>query len=219
MREEYYPPEFDKDSFHCPHCNVYAHQLWYDAHYSQYDEEDGTYTEYQKIIDFKISACQRCGKDSLWYNKKLVSPKTSLAPKPTKDMPKGIKEDYQEAANIVSDSPRAAAALLRLAVQKLMKHLGEKGKKLDDDIATLVKKGLPVIIQNSLDIIRVIGNNAVHPGQIDLKEDIEKVFSLFSQINKIVDIMITEPKETLELYLKLPEKARKAIEKRDKEST
>ena len=52
--------------------------------------------------------------------------------------------------------------------------MGEKGKDINTDIGNLVKKGLPIKVQESLDILRVIGNEAVHPGQLDLKDDIKK---------------------------------------------
>jgi hypothetical protein len=38
-------------------------------------------------------------------------------------------------------------------------------------------------VQQSLDIVRVIGNDAVHPGQIDLTDDIETATKLFVLIN------------------------------------
>jgi hypothetical protein len=50
--------------------------------------------------------------------------------------------------------------------------LGEKGDS-SPAIGNLVKKGLPPMTQESLDCVRVIGNNAVHPGELDLKYDIE----------------------------------------------
>ena len=83
-------------------------------------------------------------------------------------------------------------------------------------IASLVKKGLPVKIQQALDIVRVIGNNAVHPGQINLKDDTETANKLFDLVNLIADVMITQPKHVEEMFnTVVPENQRQAIEKRD----
>jgi hypothetical protein len=94
-------------------------------------------------------------------------------------------------------------------------QLGEKGENPNTDIGNLVRKGLPVQIQQALDIVRVIGNNAVHPGQIDLKDDQRTAFILFQLINRIADDRLTQPKLTQALYDSLPQTARDAIEKRD----
>lgn len=146
----------------------------------------------------------------------MIYPDASIALPPNPDLPEDIKNDYEEARSILNRSPRGAAALLRLCIQKLCIHLGEKGKSLDPDIGNLVKRGLPEKIQMALDIIRVIGNNAVHPGQIDLKDDQDTANELFKLVNIITDVMITQPKKIDELYASLPEGAREAIEKRDK---
>ena len=92
-------------------------------------------------------------------------------------------------------------------------QIGEKGKDLNADIANLVKKGLPHKIQQALDIVRVIGNNAVHPGQIDIEDDQETTLRLFELVNFIAKTMISEPKEIAAMYNKLPENSRTAIEK------
>lgn len=142
---------------------------------------------------------------------------TILAPLPSPDMPEDLAKDFNEARNIFSDSPRASAALLRLTIQKLCIHLGQPGKNINSDIAALVKEGLSVKIQQSLDIVRVIGNNAVHPGEIDLNDNVDIVLALFGIINFIVEEMITRPRELDKIYNMLPENARKSIEVRDKD--
>jgi hypothetical protein len=132
------------------------------------------------------------------------------------DLPGDLRADFEEARSIVARSPRSAAALLRLLIQKLMPHLGQKGKNINDDIAALVSAGLPVTVQRALDYCRVVGNNAVHPGEINLNDTPEIAHQLFSMVNFIVEDRITRPSEITVLYESLPETARKAIEERDK---
>lgn len=99
--------------------------------------------------------------------------------------------------------------------QKLMAALGQPGKNINDDIKALVARGLPVKIQQALDVCRVAGNNAVHPGEMDLNDTPEVAESLFRLTNVIVDEMITKPREIESIYNALPEGARSAIAKRD----
>jgi len=147
----------------------------------------------------------------------MVYPKNLTAPTPNVDLPEDITKDFEEARAILNDSPRGAAALLRLAIQKLCKELGQTGENINSDVASLVQQGLPVPVQQSLDIVRVVGNNAVHPGQIDLQDDKETVNKLFGLVNLITEIMISQPKHVKALYEStVPESQRKAVEERDK---
>ena len=146
----------------------------------------------------------------------MVFPTSSPAPPPNADLPSDIQDDFNEARRIVTQSPRGASALLRLCVQKLCKHLGEDGCHINSDIATLVSKGLPVKVQQALDTVRVVGNNAVHPGQIDIKDDVDTASALFHLINVICEVMISQPKEVDALCQTLiPQTQRDAIAKRD----
>lgn len=148
----------------------------------------------------------------------MIEPNIGGVPLPNQDLSEDITDDYYEARDILNKSPRGSAALLRLAIQKLCKVLGEKGNNINHDIGKLVEKGLPMKIKQALDYVRVIGNNAVHPGQIDLKDDKETAINLFNLINIIADVMITQPKEVDKLFNSLPEKDKEAIAKRDKNS-
>lgn len=130
-------------------------------------------------------------------------------------MPKHVRAEYEEASSIFEKSPRGAAALLRISVELLCKQVGATGSDLNESIATLVRKGLPKKIQQALDSVRVVGNNAVHPGQMDLRDDRETAEVLFGLVNFIVEKMISEPKKISRMYDKLPEGALKAIKERD----
>lgn len=165
-----------------------------------YDEE---YHEWEEIIEAPETS--------------IIYPTTNMAciPLPSLDMPKEVAEDYDEARTIFGYSPRSSAALLRLALQKLCIQLGGKGTNLNDNIGALVQKGLSTQIQQALDILRVIGNNAVHPGEIDIQQNKEITLKLFEIINFIVNQMITQPQEIAKIYDKLPEGAKQGIVKRD----
>ena len=82
-----------------------------------------------------------------------------------------------------------------------------------------MKEGPPVGIQQALDAVRVVGNNAVHPGEISLDDSPEIASTLFELINIIVDRMISQPKKLSELYAGLPAGAVEAIKKRDGEAS
>jgi len=168
-----------------------------------------------KAHNIYLSQCYNCSKLAVWVHDKLLFPAYKTGVQPNSDMPNEIVKDFEEARAIVDKSPRGAAALLRLCVQKLCVTLGEKGKNIDDDIGSLVQKGLSPLIQKSLDIVRVVGNEAVHPGTLDLKDDRRTALSLFNIVNAVCEQMITHPKHVNALFEKLPEAKRAAIKNRD----
>ena len=167
------------------------------------------------VQNLSISKCYNCNDIAIWIYDGLVWPQQGVASLPNPDLPMDVREDYDEASTILDLSPRGAAALLRLGIQKLCTHLGEPGDNINDDIASLVGKSLDPRVQQALDVVRVVGNNAVHPGQIDLKDDRATAEKLFGLVNLITEIMISQPKHVASMYDGLPEAARKAIEKRD----
>lgn len=170
---------------------------------------------YRDVHNLNISECFNCGKVAVWVHQSLVFPFQREGAAPNVDLPIDIARDFEEARGILNNSSRGAAALLRLCVQKLCAFLGEKGKNIDDDIASLVAKGLNPLVQRALDVVRVVGNEAVHPGSLDLRDDRDTALQLFNLVNVITEQMITLPKAIQSMYDKLPEGKRTAIEQRN----
>ena len=165
---------------------------------------------------FAMSECQSCNNFALWVNKEIVYPKNIPIDAPNSDMNQDIQNLYNEAALILIDSPKGAAALLRLALQKLLWQIGETERNIDKNIKSLVAKGLNPKIQKALDFVRVVGNEAVHPGEINLDDNKEIAISLFKILNLIAHDMITIPKEMDELYEDIiPDEKKQQINVRD----
>ena|SRR5713226_676850 len=171
------------------------------------------------VHNLSLSQCYNCAKIAIWVYDRLLYPAERQGALPSPDLPEDVLHDYEEARSIVNLSPRGAAALLRLCVQKLCVALGKKGKSVDDDIASLVADGLNPLVQKSLDIVRVIGNESVHPGVMDLKDDRDTAVTLFGLVNLIADQMITHPKTINAMYDSLPAGKKAAIATRDKKTT
>jgi hypothetical protein len=144
----YFPPILGKREYNCPHCNVYAKQFY--GHMHSIAEYNGSsiivdrQSRFREPLskDWIVTKCQHCQDIALWHGMNMIYPKKLIAPPPNPDLAEEIKADYLEAANILAESPRAAAALLRLALQKLCIQLNEKGKNINEDIKSLVAKGL-----------------------------------------------------------------------------
>lgn len=132
-------------------------------------------------------------------------------------MPPNVKADYEEARTILNDSPRGSAALARLCIQKLCAHFGEDAKHLNSSIGNLVaSRGLDPRVQKALDAVRIVGNNAVHPGELDLKDDRETASKILNLVNLVVDQMIAQPNHLDSLLGEVATEGELAqIEKRD----
>lgn len=212
MKGQYISPALNLKAFNCAHCHVYSHQDWY---YLKAAVEQSGYGIQHEDKRFRVSYCERCGQNTIWYKDSIVFPQNSIVEPANIDLPNDIIDDYNEAADVLNISPRSSAALLRLAIQKLCKSLGEPGKDINTDIKNLVLKGLPSKVQEALDSVRVIGNEAVHPGTLNLNDNREIANSLFKLVNFIATKLISEPREIDELYNLLPESKLEGIKKRD----
>lgn len=213
MPNKYTAPDFNKKSFTCPHCNTTSQIIYFNACWRK--EKSWWGIRYADAKYMNVGVCQNCDNAIIWIDDDYIYPDI-VALEPNSDMPDSVRTLYNEATLIYNKSPRAACALLRLAVERLCNELGETGK-IDTMIGNLVKKGLPTIVQKALDAVRVIGNKAVHPGQIAFDVDDKSTAEMLMKLlNIITERLITEPKEIDGIFDALPQSAKESIEKRDK---
>jgi len=214
------PPIFKKKTFTCPHCDEGTQHVFKDL-----------YINLEPNLGYAISTCVICNELILWKGSvirssdglivgygSVVYPRKSPVPSPDENMPASVKKIYKDAAEIYPISAPAAAAMLRLALETLLKEEDFKGVNLNDAIAKAVEAGVDDHVQKAMDSIRIIGNEGVHPGEIDLNDTPEIVSPLFVFINRLVYDLLTWPRKVSEVYDQLPDSKITAIKKRDKKS-
>ena len=157
---------------------------------------------------FAVSRCDHCKKWVLWNDQEIIYPRSITVESPNPDMPEVAKGLYMESAKILQDSPRASAALLRLALQEILNEVVEGGEKnnINKNIGILSKE-VDETTQKALDIIRINGNNAVHPGEIQIEEETTEY--MYKLLNIIVQKTISDKKQIDDLFKKIPESYKK----------
>ena len=220
-------PMLKRKSFYCPHCGAFSDQDWSCMFYAKEIPENvaeidrrnyhgkiykGSNPELASIIiNAFLACCNSCGGISIWTGQKMIYPKRLLNELPHHKMPEEVKEIYEEARKIASDSPRAAAALLRKSIEILCIHLGCEEKNLFSMINELKGKVSKDTIE-LLSYIRILGNDSIHSvSEINFKEDASFVPFLFKSVNRIVREAIEEPEEKEEMKEKLSPKLRKKL--------
>jgi hypothetical protein len=97
----------------------------------------------------------------------LIRPKAPSRTPPPPEVPPKFVEDYREACLVISDSPKASAALSRRCLQHLLRDVAKvKPGNLSAEIQEVIdSKTLPSYIAESIDAVRNIGNFAAHPAK------------------------------------------------------
>ena len=117
MNNKYIAPDKHLNSFTCPHCQTLS-LMHFETH--QFQEDINVSLSRHPIIKNRLSIarCYNCGKKIVWIDDEYVYPNI-VAEEVNPDLPDSVKQLYNEAGLIYNQSPRAACALLRLAIEKL----------------------------------------------------------------------------------------------------
>lgn len=167
------------------------------------------------VESMNMARCGACGRHSLWIEGALGWPLDCVGDPPHPDMPAEVGTLHREAQYVAAISPRGAAALQRLALQTLLDALVPEGGGLNDKIGRLVEQGITKETQQAMDVVRIVGNNGAHPGEINLSEDGALIPSLCKLMNMIIHDLVARPRIVDEFYESLPPGAREAVVRRD----
>jgi hypothetical protein len=134
---------------------------------------------------------------------RTVRPKAMARAPLSVDVPEVYAADYQEACNVLAESPKASAALSRRCLQHLLREEMKTTKRdLIDQIQEVLDSGrVPSHIAESLDSVRNSGNFAAHPikskstGEIVDVEPGEADWNL-ETLEQLFDFLFVSPAKT-----------------------
>ncbi|OHB85378.1 MAG: hypothetical protein A3J73_03850 [Planctomycetes bacterium RIFCSPHIGHO2_02_FULL_38_41] len=210
----------------CPHCLESFHDFYEVIPVG--NDADGNWG----VVSRKCPSCERVvlvlvngkigsigGRSMLESVKgeRLIYPRIPSRVSLPKEVPEEFAEVYREACVVLSDSPKASAALSRRCLQRLLREKAHvKQSNLTNEIQEVIDSGnLPSYIVEAIDAVRKIGNYTAHliksertgeivdvePGEADWNLDVlEALFNYYfvqpATIKKKREILNLKLKET-----------------------
>ena len=173
----------------CPYCTAEINPSWNSggiAPRRAYDDDQIAELLRQGIpaietaLLWQASECSSCRNEIIFLERivaddpeillerHLAYPHFSKRKNISDKVPAALKEEYEEACQVLSISPKASAALSRRILQAMLEERGYTAKKLFRQIQAALNdtspdKVLPNSIRQKIDAIRNVGNFAAHP--------------------------------------------------------
>lgn len=203
----------------CPHCLQFFPENW-----SVLNIGDDPDSSRWRLANTQCAACQRwiCV-ISRWdiqtgsKSEYLAKPKGYARSPLPNSVPEKYADDYKEACLVLSDSPKASAALSRRCLQNLLREYAKvKPSDLANEIQEVLDSGkLPTHLADSIDAVRNYGNFAAHPnkskhtGEIIDVEPGEAEWSL-EALEGLFDFLFVQPAKLKEKKEALNKKLKEA---------
>lgn len=219
LLSNYSAPKHGAPAFTCPHCGIRCAHDWGLNLVVRADAGLGARTGGgmrggmggallgNPLPGLSVSHCQSCGKFALWVAQNLVYP-DPIAEPPIPGLPDKVHSLYLEAASISCKSPRASAGLFRLCLEKLLDELGIKQGNLHHRLKMLQELDINHRALQAADLIRCLGNKAMHGGEIDFDESPDAPVLLAQLINYVALNFLTLPAQIEKLHKAIPEDKR-----------
>jgi hypothetical protein len=155
----------------CPHCTVAFFDSWDETKFLRNNRAIGWWYRTDKCPTCKewiIEVTQYADANNQPMGWRLIYPINSTRGPVPASVPKEIAEDYIEACDVISISPKASAALSRRCLQNILRSHGYEAKQLWQEIDLLLgetdtSKVIPTNLRITIDAIRHFGNFSAHP--------------------------------------------------------
>ena len=169
-----------EDYRRCPNCKELSQDLFGSKIYQDKDKEE--------ILNLCHKICPHCNNILVWIKfmeveiidyknghtdtkggkvlrDMYIYPRVTNRNTVPQEVPKEFSQDYLEACLVLSDSPKASAALSRRCLQNILRKKGNvKHSVLSNEIDEIISTGnLHSKITDLLHIVRKLGNIAAHP--------------------------------------------------------
>lgn len=168
-----------------------------------------------EVEALRLSRCMECHEITIWLDQKMVWPDQQIDHRAHEMMPPTAREEFDEAAKVFRDSPRAGCALLRTCLEKICADRGHIKGTLFARAGSLVSEMSSLHGRQAVDIVRVFGNESIHPGKMEANDIAENAERMFDAINLIVEEVYDRPARFSQLFEKLSPSQRREIERRD----
>jgi hypothetical protein len=152
-----------------------------------------------KLLNLHVSRCYNCkgqyGSATDWCFPSGETNRQRLFEAEFEEVEEHVEEDgedeevsevFEEAAAILNKFPRGAAALTHVCIQNMIPLLEQTGKNLDENISSLVRKGLEVEIQQAMDVLQVVRKSPSQTTEVDLKEENETAKNFLTSLRQIL---------------------------------
>lgn len=108
----------------------------------------------------------------------IIYPPHIRRPPVSEHVPNELREDFEEAVQVLAISPKASAALARRVLQHILEQQGYEQRSLQLQIKAVLEekdpvKVLPVAISQVITAIQELGNFSTHPSKNQLNEIIK----------------------------------------------
>jgi hypothetical protein len=172
----------------CPHCNSGIYEGFTESQAviaPQVNSRTGEFLAHQLVWNISHLRCPECHESIIFlkriqYVQNPPQPGRPSPPPPAPfsfmafpssysraippEVPNPYRQDFVEACKVLTDSPKASAALSRRCLQAILRDKAQtKSRDLADQIDEVIKSGkVPSHIEEGLHAVRQIGNFAAH---------------------------------------------------------